>query len=96
MLCHCVEAARRREELSYLTTTLETVHICFAFQPANGGFAYYRKDTEPLYYSFLLTIYQGVYFHDFTFTNQQQLHLFTTYNNYHCQAHLLADLLKIP
>ena len=34
--------------------------------------------------------------HNFTFTNQQQLHWFTTYNNYHCQAHLLADFLKIP
>ena len=30
-----------------------------------------------------------------TSTNQQ-LQLMTTYNNYHCQAHMLADLLTIP
>ena len=34
--------------------------------------------------------------HYLTSTNRQQLHLMKTYNNYHCQAHLLADLLTIP
>ena len=27
---------------------------------------------------------------------RKKKHLFTTYNNYHCQAYLLADLPKIP
>ena len=31
-----------------------------------------------------------------TSTNRQHLQLMTTYNNYHCQAYLLADLITIP
>ena len=35
-------------------------------------------------------------FHYLTSTNRQHLQLMTTYNNSHCQAHLLADLPTIP
>ena len=31
-----------------------------------------------------------------TSTNGQHIQLMTTYNNSHCQAHLLADLITIP
>ena len=34
-------------------------------------------------------------FHYLTSANRQHLKLMTTYNNYHCQAHWLADTLKI-